>query len=484
MGRDLPSVRKNAILNSIRVVLSIAFPLITYPYVTRVLQAENLGKVNFASSTMSYFSLLAVLGLTIYAGREGIRYRDNQIKLDCFCSELLTLNICTTVFAYICLAVTIAFIPGFQNYKGLLLIYSSTILFSTLGMEWIYTIFEDYAYITKRSIVFQIISVVLMFVFVRKKTDFYIYAAINVLASVGSNIFNCIHARKYISPRIVFNKKIFSHLKHSIIFFANSIASTIYSNIDMTMLGMMCSNYNVGIYSVSVKIYTMIKSVLVAIMSVTAPRLTYYKFNKMEEQFNKMASKLLKTMIVFLFPVVVGINLTANEIILVISGEGYIDSVVSLRILSFAILVSILASITSNILLSCKKERIVFKGTSLAAFTNFVINLIVIPVYKQNGAAFTTFLAELVVFLVGLYNARKDVTFDRMWKTLKESCIGCLAMIGVAWIIRCFVHNMVMELVLKVTICSIIYFLILTILKNDVVGEYWEIIKMRWKENN
>ena len=190
MNRELPSVRKNALLNSLRVVLSIAFPLITYPYVTRILQAENLGKVNFASSTMSYFSLLAVLGLTSYAGREGIKYRDDRIELNLFCSELLTLNICTTIFSYICLGLTIIFIPSFQNYRDLLLIYSITILFSTLGMEWIYTIFEDYAYITKRSVVFQIISVILMFIFVRKKSDFYNYAAINVLASVGSNIFN------------------------------------------------------------------------------------------------------------------------------------------------------------------------------------------------------------------------------------------------------------------------------------------------------
>ena len=140
MNKKLPSVKKNALLNSIRSILSIAFPLITYPYVTRILQADNLGKVNFASSTMSYFSLIAVLGLTSYAGREGIKYRDNQKKLNEFCSELLTLNICTTIFAYIALGGVILIFPSFQTYMGLLGIYSITILFSTFGMEWIYTI--------------------------------------------------------------------------------------------------------------------------------------------------------------------------------------------------------------------------------------------------------------------------------------------------------------------------------------------------------
>lgn len=481
MKSKMPSIKVNAILNSIRSIMTIIFPMITYPYVTRVLLAENLGKVNFASSTMSYFSLLAVLGLTSYAGREGIKYRDNQVKLNVFCSELLTLNICTTVFAYLCLGITVAVFPTFQNYKNLLWIYSITILFSTLGMDWIYTIYEDYAYITKRSIIIQTLSVILMFVFVKNKYDIYKYATINVLASVGSNTFNFIHARKYITPHIIFNKKIFYHLKNSIIFFANSLASSIYSNIDTTMLGVMCSDYNVGIYSVSVKIYTMIKSVLAAIMTVTTPRLTYYRFNNLYDEFNAMTSKLVKTMITFLFPVVVGINLTANEIILVISGKGYIESVTSLRILSFAIFASIFACITSNILVACKKEKLVLRGTVIAALTNLGINIFVIPVFKQNGAAFTTVLAELVVFLFGFYNSRKDVKLEKLCKVTVSSVIGCLAMVVIAMAIEHISNIVLVKLALKLIICAMTYFAICLMMKNQIVLEYWKLFKRKIK---
>ena len=475
MNKKLPSVKKNALLNSIRSVLYILFPLITYPYVTRVLQADNLGKVNFASSTMSYFSLLAVLGLTSYAGREGIKYRDNQIKLNEFCSELLTLNICTTLFAYIALGIVIFIFPSFYPYIGLLGIYSITILFSTFGMEWIYTIYEDYTYITIRSIIFQIISIPLMFMLVKNKNDYYLYAGINVFASVGSNIFNMIHSRKYITPKIVINKKIFQHLKSSIVFFANSIASSIYSNIDTTMLGMMCTDYNVGIYAVAVKIYTMVKSVLVAIMSVTTPRLTYYRFNNLDDQYNVMVSKLVKTMITFLLPVVFGINLTANEIILVISGKGYYESVVPLRILSFAIFASIFASITSCILVSCKKEKMVLRGTVMAAITNFVINIFVIPIFKQNGAAFTTVLAELVVFTFGFYNARKDVKLEKLHFTIMSSLVGCLTMVLISFVINCMNNMTVIRLILKIVLCSMTYFIICFLMKNEIVVEYWKL---------
>lgn len=218
LNQKMPNIRINAMLNSIRSIMSIIFPLITYPYVTRVLQAENLGKVNFASSTLSYFSLIAVLGLTSYAAREGAGLRNNKENINNFCTELLTLNLCTTIFAYGIFGVVLIFSPSLHPYTGLLIIYSLTIIFSTLGMEWVYTIYEDYFYITVRSIVMQIVSVVLMFIFVQDIDDFYYYAAINVFASVGGNIFNFFHVRKYIKLKLKFNKNIFKHLKYSIVF--------------------------------------------------------------------------------------------------------------------------------------------------------------------------------------------------------------------------------------------------------------------------
>lgn len=477
----MPSVKLNALLNTIRTVMSILFPLITYPYVTRLFQADTLGKVNFASTTVSYFSLLAVLGLTSYAAREGIRYRDNSIQLNQFCSELLTLNLCTTFFAYVLFAIICFVVPKFHQYAALLVIYSVTILFSALGLEWVYTIFEDYTYITIRSIVFQILSLVLLLVLVRKKEDYYIYAGINVLANVGGNVFNAIHAKKYIKPKLTFNKKIFRHLRYSLVFFSNSIASSIYSNIDTTMLGMMCSDYNVGIYSVAVKIYSMIKNILAAIMAVMAPRLTYYRMHDMPEEFNDMVSKLIKTMVTLLFPVVVGINLTANEIVMVISGDGYIESVIPLRILSVALFGAIFATITSQILLACRKEKIVLRGTVSAAVVNLFANLFMIPLFKQNGAAATTVIAEFVVLGVGYWNSKSLVSVGKLNKTIVSSAFGCIVMTLSAIILQMFINNVFVLLITKIVFCAGAYFITLVLLKNEIVDEFFGMIKEKVK---
>lgn len=478
-NQKMPNIRINAMLNSIRSVMSIIFPLITYPYVTRVLQAENLGKVNFASATLSYFSLIAVLGLTSYAGREGAGLRNNKEKLNDFCTELLTLNLCTTVLAYVIFSVVLVISPSLHPYIGLLLIYSLTIIFSTLGMEWVYTIYEDYLYITVRSIAMQILSLVLMFIFVRDIDDFYSYAAINVIASVGGNIFNFIHVKKYIKPRLKFNKNIFRHLKYSIVFFASSIASSIYSNIGNTLLGLMSGNIAVGLLSVAMKIYVMVKGLIIAVMNVTTTRLAYYKHNNMQDAYNHIVSKLIKTMIIMLFPIVVGINLVAEEVILIVAGEGFIESVSALRFLSIAILGSIFASVAGCILISSKQEKKVLFGTIAAAITNIIVNIVCIPFMKQDGAALAVVIAEFVVLLINGRQCRKLVKLEKVGNVIWSAFTACVVMATFCLIIEKYVDLFVFKLTLKVMGGGLIYVVALIIGKNEIILEYMDMIRRK-----
>lgn len=474
------NIRLNAILNSIRSIMSIIFPMITYPYVTRILMAENLGKVNFASSTLSYFSLIAVLGLTSYAAREGAGFRDDKKKLNNFCAELLSLNLCTTVFAYIIFGIALVMLPSLHSYTALLAIYSVTIIFSTLGMEWVYTIYEDYLYITLRSIAMQILSLILMFIFVRDINDFYWYAAINVIASVGGNIFNFIHVRKYISLKLKFNKNIFNHLKYSIVFFASSIASSIYSNIGNTILGLMSGDIAVGLLAVAMKIYVMIKSLIIAVLNVTTARLAYYKYNNMQDEYNHTVSKLIKTIIVLLFPVVVGINLVAEEVILIVAGSGFMQSVSALRYLSIAILWSIFASIAGCILITSKQEKKVLFGTICAAITNVVVNLFCIPFMKQDGAALAVVVAEFVVLLINGRQCKGLIKLEKIGNVILSGFVACIAMSVFCLIIEKSITIFVFKLLLKVIGGGLVYVVFLIIGKNEITIEYIEILKRKF----
>ena len=158
------SIKKNIGFNIIRTAMGILYPLITFPYASRVLFSEGIGKVEFANSIIMYFLIIANLGISSYASRELALVRDDCTKRDKIAREMFCLNLISTLVAYILLILGILFISPLYPYRKLLFVCSGRILFTALGVEWLYTAFEDYGYITLRSVVFQLLSLILLFV--------------------------------------------------------------------------------------------------------------------------------------------------------------------------------------------------------------------------------------------------------------------------------------------------------------------------------
>ena len=158
---NLSSIKRNAFLNILRTLLSIIFPLITFPYATRVLQPEGIGKVQFSAGIISYFVMFAGLGIGTYGIRETAKKRDNRQELIKVTKELFVLNLIPTTIAYLLFGLALFVIPKFSSYRNLLIIYSSIILFTTIGIEWLYSGLEQYAYITIRQFIFQLFSLIL-----------------------------------------------------------------------------------------------------------------------------------------------------------------------------------------------------------------------------------------------------------------------------------------------------------------------------------
>lgn len=159
--KAVKSIKFNFIMNLIRVLMTILFPLITYPYATRILNSGGVGRAAYVASIVSYFQLVAAFGVNNYAITEGAKIRDDKEKLNKFASEMFLINLIFTVLAYAMFAVAV-FLPKFDGYELLLFVSSTSILFTTLGMEWLYELLEEYQYITIRSVAFQIISLILL----------------------------------------------------------------------------------------------------------------------------------------------------------------------------------------------------------------------------------------------------------------------------------------------------------------------------------
>ncbi len=471
------SIKVNAIINAIKVAMSIIFPIITFPYASRVLGTENIGKVQFGSSIIVYLSLIAALGINTYATREGAIIRNDKEKLQKFANQIFTINIITTAITYGILLILLIIPTKLIDYRLLISIQSLSILFSTIGVDWIYNIYEDYAYITKKSILTQFISMILLFLFVKESQDYYIYALISVIASGSVNIVNFFHARKYCKFKLVKNTNIKQHIKPMMILFSNALAIRIYINSDVILLGIFTNDYTVGLYAVSVRVYQIIKDMVNAITNVTLPRMALYA-NQEKEKYALLLEKLFKSILTLVIPAIFGIILISKQIILLIAGQAYLGANLSLQILSVALGFATIGNVLVNgILVPNKMEKHIFKATVVAAVLNILLNFIAIPLWKQDGAALTTVIAELTVCIICLVYARHIYQFKNLKRTILISFASCIAIFIVSELVKYFIKTIFLQTALICIGGLIAYVIVSILLKNDIVIELLEQLK-------
>lgn len=478
------SIKSNAIINGFRTVINLIFPLITFPYIFRTLSVAGIGKYNFSSSIVSYFMLIAALGIDRYAVREGAKYRDDRKKISEFVSQVFTVNIISTIISYCLLFICLLAIPKLHDYFICILIFSVQILFTTLGTEWLYSIFEEYRYITVMSIVFKLISIVLLFVFVRKPSDYLIYAMVTVFATVGSNILNFVHAKKFCNLRLTFKFDWKKTLIPILVIFATNIAVQIYVNSDITMLGFLKDEYVVGIYSVSTKIYSMVKTVLASILIVTIPRLSLYVGKHMQMEYDELLFKVINAVILFTLPAMVGLFLLSKDVILVISGNNFIRSTSSLQILCIAIMFSILSTIYNQcILIPYKREKYSLYSSIISASINIGLNFILIPLISENGAALTTVVAEFLMMVMNFHNC-KDIV-GKIFKNnetvhnIVTVLIGLVTITFICILCQMVFANIWLRMIMSIALSTIGYICVLLLFQNPFARISFQKIKSK-----
>ena len=400
------SVNGNTVYNTIKSIFGVIYPLITFPYISRILLTDNVGKISFGSSIVSYVSLIASLGVPIYAVRECSKVGDDRNTLSKTASQILSINIMSTLIAYLAMAVVLIFAKPLENYRLLICIQSTMVLFTTLGADWLNTAMEDFKFIAIRTMSIQIISLLLMFIFIHKPEDYIKYAIISVVASSGANIVNIFYRRKFCKTRFTWHMDIKRHLPKIMLLFSLILSQIIYVNSDMTILGLLKGDHEVGLYSTSVKIYQIVNTTIASIAWVVIPKLSYYFAQKNYAEINKLLKYSLNFIIVFGIPSICGLEIIAPQLVVTIAGYAYADAALSLRILGFAMLCSFFAGWVGNMTrLPAGKEGISLKISSVSAMINIVLNFILIPRWGLNAAAFTTFVSELFGLIWGLISS-------------------------------------------------------------------------------
>lgn len=404
------SLKRNFIMNAILTMSSFIFPLISFPYVSRILLPEGTGKVSFATSLIAYFVMFAQLGIPTYGVRACARVRDDKEKLSRTAHELLIVNLVMTAVSYAVLALALIFVPRLRQERLLYIVVSFTIFFTTIGMEWLYKALEQYTYIAVRSIAFKVVALVAMFVLVREKEDYVIYGGISILASSASYVTNFFHARRYIFMKPLGGYQFRPHLKAVMVFFAMSCASTIYTNLDTVMLGFMDTDTTVGYYNAAVRIKNILVSIVTSLGTVLLPRASYYVEHKLWDQFRDITRKALNFVFVAATPMMLYFILFARDGIYLLSGPEYAGAVLPMQIaMPVLLFVGISNILGIQILVPMGRELSVLWSIVAGAVVDLVLNALLIPRFGAAGAATANMVAEGTVMVVQLVMLRKEV---------------------------------------------------------------------------
>lgn len=466
------SLKKNAVYNVIKTLFSIIFPLITFPYATRVLSTANYGKYTFSNSIISYITLIAGLGVKTYSLRSGAKVRNDKQEVGKFIDEVFTINICSTFLAYLILALLIIFWPKMQDYTLIVIILSTSVLFTTLGTDWINMLYEDYAFITKRYILCQTLSILCMFLIVKGAGDVVQYAIVSMIGGVSANIINVIYIRKKFGIRLHLvgeYERLKKHFAPILILFATAVVGVIYINSDITILGILRDDTDVAVYGVASKIYSLVKQVVNSIAAVAISRMSIFVAKRMKDKLEVGVSEILEAILLIVCPAIIGMLSLRYQIIGLISGEVYYEAATPLAILSFALLFATCGNVFVNlILIPYGREKLSLIILSISALINIGLNFLWIPENGCSAAALTTLISELFVFICTGIVAHGFIKV-KIGRAVVLSIVGASIAFGISEIAKIIFSSNILICGFSVLVTVFLYILVLMIAKNNIL---------------
>ncbi len=433
------SIKLNFIMNAILTVSGFIFPLISFPYISRILTPVGNGKVQFAVSIVAYFMMFAQLGIPTYGIRVCAKVREDKEKLTRTAQELLIINLIMTVIAYLLFTAALILIPRLRSEKTLFSVVGTSIFLNAIGMDWLFQSLEQYTFITVKSLIFKVLAIAGMFLLIKSPNDYILYGAYTVFATSASNILNIFYAGKFIQYKPVGKYNFRQHLKPVLLFFAMACATTVYNNLDEVMLGFMKGDAEVGLYNAAVKVKMVLVGLVTSLGTVLLPRLSYYVENKRMEEFQRLCKKALNFVLLAALPLTVYFMTFAKNSIMLLSGIQYEGAVIPMQIIMPCVLfIGITNILGIQILIPQNREKVVLISVVAGAVIDLFLNAIFIPKLGAVGAALGTLVAEFVVLIIQILVLReflvtiiKEIQF---WKIIAGTLAGYLASFWVLFV--------------------------------------------------
>lgn len=445
------SISKNYILNLITIATGILFPIITFPYISRVLMPEYLGKITFAQSIVFYFITISLLGIPIYGVRELSKEKNDINKFREKLTELFLIGIIGSLVSFVIYYLFINNIKELKSIKSVLQLFSIQVLFSFLNLDYVFIVLEKHKRRAVRSLIIRGISIVLIIFLVKTYEDYLIYVLILVIPEIIMRILDFFTIKKYLNFKNKINLK--RHMKSLFILFISSISVSLYVNLDSTMIGLMLGNSSVGIYTSASKMTKILIPLIVALETVIAPELIYsIKENNIKKIFEKIN-------IFVNFNFIVGIQLIfilfilSKEIILLFSGTNFIQGIGVMEImLPVIFFIPVGSFMSGKILISHNLEKLSLRFNLIGMIINLVLNYILILKYGILGAAIATMSSEGIVCIL------KTLRVKKIYPTFNLFTLNRLKYLVIGLFITLFLLQIKTKIILQNELINIVIF--------------------------
>lgn len=425
------SIKKNLFFQTLYQVLTIILPLITAPYVARVVGAAGVGTYSYTYSIASYFALVAKLGINVYGNRTIAMVRDDPEKLNKTFSDLLAVHMGV---GFLALAAYVGYIGFFtKEYHVIFIIQGLHVLAELLEVNWLYFGLEKFQLTTTRNIVIRLLALVATFVFVKGPDDVVIYCLI-IAGSVAANeVVMWFFVHRYVKIVKPVWKDARKHIKPLLMFFVPSVAISLYRVMDKIMLGSMSNVTQVGFYENSEKIINLTVGLVTALGTVMMPRMSNLAAKGATEESRRYIHVSMRFIMIATLAMAFGLSAVSTVFAPVFFGEEFVDCNVLIAGLSISMpFVAFANVLRTQYLIPNKRDR-VFQGSVISgAVVNLCVNYLLIPSMQAMGAVIGTIMAEATVCIIQAVACRKVLPIRRyLLESIPAFVAGAIMLVAV-----------------------------------------------------
>lgn len=455
----MSKLAKNFIYNMIYQMLILILPLISAPYISRILGAEGIGIYSYTYSIVSYFVMFAMLGINNYGNRLIAQTREDKEKLSINFWSLYIFEFIITTLVLIIYIFFIAFVV--KEDKIMYILQFGYILSSFFDINWFFFGLEEFKITVTRNTLIKILSFISLFIFVKTKEDIYIYTSILVISNLISNIVLWPFIFKRIKRVKITPKDIFKHIRPCLILFVPVIAVSLYKKMDKIMLGIMSTKLEVGFYENSEKIINIPLAIITALGTVMLPRMSNIIANGEKKKFKEYIGKSMEFIIFLSCPIVLGLISVSKKFAPLYFGNEFLKTGNLIEISAITILfISWANVIRTQYLIPKEKDKEYIYSVIIGAMVNLISNLLLIPKFNSVGASIGTVLAEFTVMLVQTISVKKYLPIDEYIKQNYKFAIKSLIMFCCIYPLNFININEIADLILQIIFGVLIYFLL------------------------